>query len=315
VIPLRPYAAGAWDQRPISWEEDKIIARSFARAADGGKPFGGMPLAKPPNHGHREAMKILLALVIVGLGSAGLAQTQLKLPVLKTPGQVYSNVTVLSVTATDVNFTHAQGVANAKLRDLEPEIQKRFNYDPAKAADASGKQAAANAAYGRDVAAQKPATKPSPSAASPEKDVEMVVGQLSAKSIKGQPAPTLQVEKWLTPPPNSQGKFVLVDFWATWCGPCRQSIPHLNGLAKKFGDRLVVIGLSNEKESEVKAMKSPKLEYSVAIDTQARMMKAIEVRGIPHALIIDPAGIVRFEGHPNYITEAGLATLLRKYSK
>ena len=143
----------------------------------------------------------------------------------------------------------------------------------------------------------------------------MVVGQLSAKSIKGQAAPALQVEKWLTAQPDTKGKFVLVDFWATWCGPCRQSIPHLNGLAKKFGDRLVIVGLSNEKEAEVAAMKSPKLEYAVAIDTQARMMKAIEVRGIPHALIIDPDGIVRFEGHPNYITEAGLASLLRKFSK
>jgi hypothetical protein len=88
----------------------------------------------------------------------------------------------------------------------------------------------------------------------------------------------------------------------------------LNSLAKKFGDRLVVVGLSNEKEAEVKAMKTPKMDYSVAIDTQARMQKTLQVRGIPHALIIDPNGIVRFEGHPAYLTDAGVTTLLRKYA-
>ena len=52
------------------------------------------------------------------------------------------------------------------------------------------------------------------------------------------------VEKWLTDAPDLNGKFVLVDMWATWCGPCRRSIPHLNELYAKFKDRLVVIGLS-----------------------------------------------------------------------
>jgi len=261
-------------------------------------------------------MKILLGLVLVGLGGVELARADLKLPVLKTPGQVYSNVTVLSVTATDVHFTHDQGVANAKLRDLEPELQKRFNYNAGKAAEAAGKPAAANAAFGREVASQKPAPRPAAAGATPaDRDVEMAVSSLSAKSVKGQPAPKLEVEKWLTKQPNTQGKFVLVDFWATWCGPCRQSIPHLNALAKKFGDRLVFVGLSNETEAQVAAMKNPKIDYAVAVDTQARMLKALEVKGIPHAIIIDPAGIVRFEGHPNYLTEAGVTSLLRKYGK
>jgi cytochrome c biogenesis protein CcmG, thiol:disulfide interchange protein DsbE len=119
-----------------------------------------------------------------------------------------------------------------------------------------------------------------------------------AKSFLNQKAPELQVEKWLTAAPDTKGKFVLVDFWATWCGPCRKAIPELNTLHKKFGDKLVVIGLSDETEDKVKAMATPKMDYAVAIDTKARMKKAVEVKGIPHVLIIDPQGIVKWEGFP-----------------
>jgi len=119
-----------------------------------------------------------------------------------------------------------------------------------------------------------------------------------AKSLLGQPAPKLVVEKWLTAEPDTKGKFVLIDFWATWCGPCRKAIPELNALHKKFGDKLVVIGVSDQTEEAVKKMTEPKMDYFVAIDPQARMKKAVEVTGIPHVIIIDPQGIVRWEGFP-----------------
>src|SRR5438874_8666260 len=106
--------------------------------------------------------------------------------------------------------------------------------------------------------------------------------QLWAKSLINQKAPELFVEKWLSKEPDRKGKFVLVDFWATWCGPCRKAIPELNALHKKFGDKLVVIGISDEPEAKVKSMTTPGIEYFSAIDTQARTKKAVEVKGIPH---------------------------------
>jgi thiol-disulfide isomerase/thioredoxin len=122
--------------------------------------------------------------------------------------------------------------------------------------------------------------------------------QIWAKSFLGQKAPGLVVEKWLTPEPDRAGKFVLIDFWATWCGPCRRAIPELNTIQKRYGDRLVVIGISDEDEGAVRAMTSPHIDYAVAIDRQGRMKKQIGITGIPHVILIDPKGIVRWEGYP-----------------
>lgn len=138
--------------------------------------------------------------------------------------------------------------------------------------------------------------------------------QLWAKSFLGKPAPKFVVEKWLSTEPDRQGKYVLIDFWATWCGPCRRAIPELNQFHKKFGDKLVVIGVSDEPEEKVKAMKDPKIEYFSAIDPQQRMKKELQVTGIPHVILIDPQGIVRWEGFPllqgHELTEKVIADIL-----
>ena len=140
-----------------------------------------------------------------------------------------------------------------------------------------------------------------------------------ARSFLNQKAPELFVEKWLSKEPDRKGKFVLIDFWATWCGPCRKAIPELNALHKKFGDKLVVIGVSDERENKVKTTSDPKIEYFSAIDTQERTKKAVGVTGIPHVLIIDPQGIVRWEGFPllegHELTEKVVAEILAKPAK
>jgi thiol-disulfide isomerase/thioredoxin len=143
--------------------------------------------------------------------------------------------------------------------------------------------------------------------------------QLWAKSFINQKAPELVVEKWLSKEPDRKGKFVLIDFWATWCGPCRKAIPELNAFHKKFGDKLVVIGISDESAEKVSNFATPKIEYFSAIDTQGRTKRAVEVKGIPHVLILDPKGVVRWEGFPllegHELTEAVVREVLDKYAK
>ena len=143
--------------------------------------------------------------------------------------------------------------------------------------------------------------------------------QLWAKSYLGKKAPAFVVEKWLTPEPDREGRFVLIDFWATWCPPCRKAVGELNALHRKLGDKLVIIGVSDEPESVVRKLTDPKLDYASAVDTQARMKKALEVKGIPHVIIVDPQGIVRWEGYPlldGYeLTEKVIADILAPGAK
>ena len=122
--------------------------------------------------------------------------------------------------------------------------------------------------------------------------------RLWAQSFLWEKAPAFVVEQWLTPEPQMEGKYLLVEYWATWCPPCRRSIPVLNEIHRRFQDRLIVVGISDEPRENVLALEEPKIQYHLAIDTQARMKKALSVVGIPHAIVIEPGGHVVWEGFP-----------------
>lgn len=256
-------------------------------------------------------------LLLVGASSLAAA---VFLPTLKVGSEVYSNVTVTSFTATDVYFRHAQGMGNAKLKNLGADEQKRFRFDAAKSREVEQQQVVATQRYHQGIAAQKLVAKPDATIVDETTPVtddngDPVVTKLYAQSFRGQRPPQIIVEHWLTPAPDVKGKFVLLDFWATWCEPCRQTIPQLNALQAKFKDRLIVIGLSNEALEDMRKMTSPRVDYYVGTDPQARTWAAVGVQGIPHAMLMDPAGIVRFEGQPVYLDEPSLERLMTKYSK
>ena len=256
--------------------------------------------------------------IIILFVAALTARADEHLPLLRAGNDVYTNVTVTGVTATDIYFTHNGGMGNAKLKALSPELQAHFHYDAAKAGKVEKSHAEANTQYHQQLVAQ-PAPRPpdmsretAPAAAA---DDDFVAPKLYARPFRGHRPPDFVVEKWLTDKPDITDKFVLLDFWATWCGPCRQSIPELNGFYAKYRNRLVVIGVSDETEADVRKMASPKIDYAVAIDTQARMLRALGITGIPHSILIDPKGIVRYEGMPQYLDDQKLEHFLNKYAQ
>ncbi|CAM3725939.1 TlpA disulfide reductase family protein [Flavobacterium gelidilacus] len=141
--------------------------------------------------------------------------------------------------------------------------------------------------------------------------------QLWAKSFLNEKAPELVVEEWISSEPDIKGKFILIDFWATWCGPCIRAIPELNAFHEKFKEDLVVIGISDESKEKINNFKKVKIDYYSAIDTNETLKNIYEVQGIPHCVLIDPDGIVRWEGFPTLkgeeLTEKVISEIIAKY--
>ena len=91
-----------------------------------------------------------------------------------------------------------------------------------------------------------------------------------------------------------KGRPVVINFWATWCGPCRMEIPHLEYLSKKYKDRgLVVIGLNNENNHQaVRDFAQSQISYTVLLGGQMQFQD-YGVRGIPCTYYVDKNGIIR----------------------
>ena len=261
-------------------------------------------------------MRLGFACIVSLAALTAIVRADEKFPLLKAGGTTYTNVTVTSVSVTDIYFTYDQGMANAKLKSLEPALQQHFGYNSTNASAVEKKQAKDQAQYHQQLlkqpAAEDMTRSETPAAAATGK-------KLWAKSFLNQKFPGLVVEKWLTAPPDLRGKFVLIDFWATWCPPCRKAIPELNGFQKKYGDKLVVIGISDETEAAVRRLTDPQIEYTIAIDGNAVTKNAIGVTGIPHVMLIDPQGYVRWEGFPfleGYeLTDQVVADILARYAQ
>ncbi len=142
-----------------------------------------------------------------------------------------------------------------------------------------------------------------------------LTGGSQAQLKVGDKSPELSVSNWVKGEPvdfakNVGKKVYLVEFWATWCPPCLESIPHLTELQRKYrADGLVVVGVSQPGRGEsLKAVKrfvkrqGDGMGYTVGFDetgqTQQRFMAAVGAGGIPYAFLIDRDGVLVWHGHP-----------------
>lgn len=158
--------------------------------------------------------------------------------------------------------------------------------------------------------------------------VAQPAGQPTPTLKIGDKSPKLQVGKWVQGEPVKDfenGKAYIVEFWATWCGPCRISIPHLNQMHTKFKEKgLIVIGQDVWEHDEnsvgpfIRKM-GDQMTYRVALDDKSKsergamsdtwMMPAGR-GGIPSAFLVDKQGRIAWIGHPLELTEKTLEQVL-----
>ena len=98
-------------------------------------------------------------------------------------------------------------------------------------------------------------------------------------------------------PDSLRDKVVIVDFWASWCGPCKESFPAMNQLQKTYADKGVVIIAVNEDESKSDMddfLKDNPATFNVVRDAKQKLVAVAGVEAMPSSFVFDGSGKVRF---------------------
>ena len=143
----------------------------------------------------------------------------------------------------------------------------------------------------------------------------------------GSPAPGLAPVRYLTkvggPAELKTGQVYVIDFWATWCGPCIQAMPHLAELQAKYaGKGVTVIALASPQDAqeltdteEFAEREGERLKIAIALESQptnyAAYFLAAKQRGIPCTFVINRDGKVAYIGHPMEV-DAKLGAIVAK---
>lgn len=127
----------------------------------------------------------------------------------------------------------------------------------------------------------------------------------------GSPAPQLTIKTWVKGDPVTfeRGKVYVVEFWATWCAPCRRAIPQLSDIQRELGPRgVTVVGIASQEHKGLSDLEQfvqrqgDRINYAIAWDAEGRTdrdwMAASRAEGIPTAFIVDQQGRIAWIGHP-----------------
>jgi thiol-disulfide isomerase/thioredoxin len=128
----------------------------------------------------------------------------------------------------------------------------------------------------------------------------LVAGTAEAKLKKGDTFPSDSVPtldgKGKLDISKYKGKVVIVDFWASWCEPCKIELPALNALQKKYKDKLVVVGVNlDEKKADANTfLKSHPVQLTLGYDGDKQVLaKKAEIETMPTSFIVDKNGVIQ----------------------
>ena len=116
----------------------------------------------------------------------------------------------------------------------------------------------------------------------------------------GAPAPAFQLNSSAGKPAalaDFKGQIVLLNFWASWCGPCRQEMPILEQLNRQYHNKgVTLLGVNVEPDSAaaVNWLKATPVSFPILFDVDSKVSKLYEVEGMPNTVIVDRKGLVRY---------------------
>lgn len=135
----------------------------------------------------------------------------------------------------------------------------------------------------------------------------------------GDRAPDLAIETMLQGPADNdlswqalKGQAMVLEFWATWCGPCVAAIPHFNELAEEFSDQPIrFLSVTDEDESIIEPfLKSQPIAGWVGLDLDRSVFRDYAVLGIPATVLVDKEGGIQAVTHPHHVTRTVLRDLI-----
>ena len=146
-----------------------------------------------------------------------------------------------------------------------------------------------------------------------------ILGMAARPPVVGSPAPEIALkdlqgqEVRLS---DLHGKIVLLNFWATWCKPCKEEMPAMQASYEKLRDQGFVVLAVNELEDVEKVaehIRTHRHTFLVVMDHDNRVANQYGVVGLPASFLIDRQGIVREHIFGNLLTEQRIAELVRQY--
>lgn len=106
--------------------------------------------------------------------------------------------------------------------------------------------------------------------------------------------------EWLGTQPAKPPRHMLIDFWATWCGPCIEHFPFLNVLAHSYMPRgLDIVAMTKEPATTVQTfLRNRETRFLIACEGTQQLQDLLQIKGIPHTILVGPDRKVLWSGHP-----------------